>query len=153
MPLYQHRHIGHRLLERAERSIAPVCTRVELISLGAAENFYKLHNYATIYGGNTYVKNLVMSHCVDIPLFGYTACVKRMCANLMSDSDWYAVAKSHLPSFAYIGAGGHVDGIGLLCADTTASIVLRATNDWAHKCLGRTLDKYRADILHRTKVL
>ena len=143
LPDYQKHHIGHNLLMTAERSIALAYKNIELVSLWHAEKFYQRHKYTTKYGTNTYIKRVDNPHCYDVALFGFPACIKRMCSHLFPDLDVSVFIVPNTPMFAHFDVNGNVDSIAIGTAQSNRALVLRAKDDWTQKYLSRTFDNYK----------
>lgn len=150
LPSHQGHHIGHRLLQAAERSIAPAYKNIELISLGHAEKFYQRHKYTSIYGANTYTKKPSTPNCFDVPLFGFPARIARMCTPLARGLDLSTLIAPGAPLFAHFNADGNIEGILLGTNNSVNPMLLetqdRHPNNWARTSLTRAFKTYHANL-------
>lgn len=99
---FQKQKVGRNLLQSAERAVALFANRVELISLTAAEPFYRAHGYQTQYGTNLYEKTKVeMPRCRCEPVFRCTRALELKIRKLDASFTADMVNKQHLPVYAY----------------------------------------------------
>lgn len=108
---YQSMHVGMRLLNAAERALAPVAPKIELIALGGAMNFYKKHGYSSPLNTNAFSKKLIGGGVAGVvPVFKCLGGVSRVCGQISQSFDAASINTNHVPMFVFQNCAGRVLG-------------------------------------------
>ncbi len=143
---YQKMRVGHRLLYAAEKAVASYATKVELISLRDACDFYKSHDYYSPNQTNWYWKNLGgKSRCDSVPVFKCYAWLTRQCRALAPDFNQDIVNVLHEPMWAYFDESSKLRGF--VASDGAGDCILRTDksfgiSDIVENTLGNIFNRY-----------
>ena len=152
MPKFMSKHVGGRLLNRAERVGALNAKKIELVSLVKAEGFYEHNGYNRVMAGsNSFVKKIqTVPRCDVLPVFYPTPNIIRACRRIATDNNQEfntrVIKENRLPMFVYMNIESNISAFSVAGdrskGDAVPQVCLNVPphmTDSIQKCLIREL--------------